>query len=440
MTTENTSHGSAALLDPASVNQAASRPKEDDSFKIAQQQLENAVRLIDLDPSVHAVLRIPKREVTVNFPVKMASGETRMFTGYRVQHNDSRGPSKGGIRYHPETSIDEVRALAMWMTWKCALVNIPFGGAKGGVICDPRKLTPGETEDLTRRYTSEIYSFIGPELDIPAPDMGTNAQTMAWMMDTYSRHSGRTVPAVVTGKPISVGGSEGRNDATGLGVVITAGLAAARRGTKLDGSSVVVQGFGNVGNATVRFLAKAGAKVTAVSSVEGGVYNKRGIDVQKLLDHVNQNGTVGGFREGEPVSNQELLELPCDILIPAALQGQLNAQNADKVQAKIVVEAANGPTSPEADDILNDKGVLVVPDILANAGGVVVSYFEWVQDLQCFFWSENEVNHKLEAIMQNTFAQVIDAQRRYETTLRLAAYSVGVKRVAEATLIRGIYA
>ncbi len=284
-----------------------------------------------------------------------------------------------------------------------------------------------------------MIPFIGEKVDVMAPDMGTNEQTMAWMMDTYSRHAGHTVPAVVTGKPISVGGSEGRSDATGLGVVITAGLAAQRRGIKLDASSVVVQGFGNVGGATVRFLARGGAKVTAVSDVSGGIYNKRGIDVTKLLEHVNQTGSVVGFREAEPVSNDELLELQCDILIPAAMQGQITVRNASNINAKIIIEAANGPTSTEADDILNDRGITVVPDILANAGGVIVSYFEWVQDLQCFFWSENEVNHKLEAVMQNTFAHVTDAARRHETTLRLAAYSVGVSRVAEAALTRGIF-
>jgi len=424
--------GNHSVVTAGSVN-------EESSFAIAQQQLDNVARLIDLSPAVHAVLRVPKREITVNFPVKMSSGATQIFTGYRVQHNDSRGPTKGGLRYHPDTNLDEVRALAMWMTWKCALVNIPFGGAKGGVIVDPRLLKTEELENLTRRYTSEIFPNIGPDKDIPAPDMGTNPQTMAWMMDTYSSHAGHTVPAVVTGKPISVGGSEGRNDATGLGVVIIAGLTARRRGFNLEGSTVVVQGFGNVGSATTRFLAKAGAKVVAVSSVEGGIYNKRGIDVTKLLEHVKNAGTVVGFREAEPISNEELLALPCDILIPAAMQGQITARNAGKVQAKVIIEAANGPTSPDADDILNDRGIVVVPDILANAGGVVVSYFEWVQDLQCFFWSENEVNHKLEAIMQNTFAQVTDAARRYETNLRLAAYSVGVSRVAEAATTRGIY-
>jgi glutamate dehydrogenase (NAD(P)+) len=425
-----------------SVSYAASTkddPLVESSFDIARRQLDNVARLIDLDPAVHAVLKVPKREVTVNFPVRMSSGLTRIFTGYRVQHNDSRGPTKGGIRYHPGVSLDEVRALSVWMTWKCALVNIPFGGAKGGVIVDPKQLAPSELESLTRRYTSEIYSIIGPDRDIPAPDMGTNPQTMAWMMDTYSRHAGHTVPAVVTGKPIAVGGSEGRNDATGLGVVIIAGLAAHRRAMSIEGATAIVQGFGNVGSATAKFLARARAKVAAVSSVEGGIYNKRGIDIAQLLEYVERAGSVVGFPETEPISNRELLELPCDILIPAAMQGQITSENAPRIQAKIVVEAANGPVSTEADDILNDRGITVVPDILANAGGVIVSYFEWVQDLQCFFWSENEVNQKMETIMKNTFSLVEDAARRYETNLRLAAYSVGVSRVAEAALTRGLY-
>jgi glutamate dehydrogenase (NAD(P)+) len=412
---------------------------EENSFSIAQRQLDNVARLINLNPDVHAALRLPKRELTVNFPVKMSSGGLKMFTGYRVQHNVARGPAKGGLRYHPDTNLDEVRALAMWMTWKCALVNIPFGGAKGGVICDPTTLTTFELEDLTRRYTAEIFPLIGPEKDIPAPDMGTTPQIMAWMMDTYSMHVGHTVPAMVTGKPISVGGSEGRNDATGLGVVIIAGLAAQRRGIALKDATVAVQGFGNVGNATVRFLNRAGAKVVAVSDVRGGVYNRNGLDVEKLLQHVARTKTVVGFTESESLSNEELLETTCDILIPAAMQGQIHAKNAMNIRAKIVIEAANGPTSPDADDILNDRGIIVVPDILANAGGVVVSYFEWVQDLQCFFWSENEVNAKLETIMTNTYSQVTAAARKYETSLRLAAYTVGVGRVAEATTIRGIY-
>lgn len=412
---------------------------ETNTFRIAQKQLDLVAEMIHLDPCVHAVLREPKRELTVNFPVTLDSGECRMFTGYRVQHNLSRGPGKGGIRYHPETDLDEVRALAMWMTWKCALVNIPFGGAKGGVICDPQALSMRELEDLTRRYTTEINMLIGPDSDIPAPDMGTNPQVMAWIMDTYSMHRGHTIPAVVTGKPLAIGGSEGRMDATGLGVVIVAAEAGHKLGISLANAKVAVQGFGNVGNATVRFLHKAGAKVVAVSDVKGAIYNAHGIDIERLLAHNEANGSVTGFQGSEPITNQQLLETPCDILIPAALQGQITKKNAPKVRAKLVIEAANGPTTPEADTILNANGVMVVPDILANAGGVVVSYFEWVQDLQAFFWTEHEVNNKMEAIMKNAFGQVWDASEHYKTNLRLAAYSVGVGRVAEATLRRGIY-
>ncbi len=417
----------------------ANNSDELSTFGIAQQQLDNVATLINLDPAIHQVLRQPKRELTVNFPVNMDDGSVRVYTGYRVQHNSSRGPSKGGIRYHPATDLDEVRALAMWMTWKCALVNIPYGGAKGGVVCDPSKMSLAELEDLTRRYTTEISILIGPDSDIPAPDMGTNPQTMAWMMDTYSMHKGHTVSAVVTGKPIAIGGSEGRMDATGLGVVIVAEEAAKLVGVDLVGSSVAVQGFGNVGAATAKFLQKAGAKVVAVSDVTGGIYNPGGIDIASLLRYAKDTGSVQGFLGTEPVTNAELLSLPVDVLIPAAMQGQITKHNASEIRAKIVVEGANGPTSPDADAILHDRGIMVVPDILANAGGVVVSYFEWVQDLQAFFWSEGEVNLKMKGILDKAFAQVTEAAKRHDTTLRLAAYSVGVGRVAEATSLRGIY-
>jgi glutamate dehydrogenase (NAD(P)+) len=409
------------------------------TFAIAQQQLDNVARLINLDPGIHRVLRVPRRELTVNFPVAMDTGETRMFTGYRVQHNLARGPSKGGIRYHPATDLDEVRALAMWMTWKCALVDIPYGGAKGGVVCDPALLSANELQHLTRRYATEIKIIIGPDSDIPAPDMGTNPQIMSWIMDTYSMHEGHTVTAVVTGKPLSIGGSEGRMDATGLGIVITAAEAARKRRMHLDGARVVVQGFGNVGSATARFMHREGAKVLAVSDAWGGILNEKGLDILRVTEHVKQNGRLSGYPEAQDITNEVLLETPCDILVPAAMQGQITRRNAPNIKAKIVVEGANGPTTPDADDILNDKGVMVVPDILANGGGVVVSYFEWVQDLQAFFWSENEVNKKLETIMQRTFDRVWAAADQYKTSLRMAAYSVGVGRVAEATVTRGIY-
>lgn len=414
-------------------------PESLNAFVIAQQQLDNVAQLIHLDPSIHEVLRTPKRELTVHFPVNMDSGGTRVFTGYRVQHSLSRGPSKGGIRYHPNTDLDEVRALAMWMTWKCALVNIPFGGAKGGVICDPGKMSLAELEDLTRRYTTEINLIIGPDSDIPAPDMGTNPQTMAWIMDTYSMHKGRTVPACVTGKPISIGGSEGRMDATGFGVVIIALEAARKLGMTVDGTSVAIQGFGNVGSATARFFHREGSRVVAVSDQFGGIHNPKGLNISSLIDHVRTAGRVEGFPDSESITNGELLECKCDILVPAALQGQITNKNASKIKAKIVIEGANGPTTPEADAILNSAGIMVVPDILANAGGVVVSYFEWVQDLQAFFWSETEVNKKLERILQHTFEHVWTASEQYKSTLRMAAYTVGVGRVADATITRGIY-
>jgi glutamate dehydrogenase (NAD(P)+) len=382
---------------------------------------------------------VPRRELTVNFPVSMDCGETRVFTGYRVQHNLSRGPSKGGLRYHPETDIDEVRALAMWMTWKCALVDIPYGGAKGGVVCDPAALSTRELQHLTRRYATEIKVIIGPDNDIPAPDMGTNAQIMAWIMDTYSMHEGHTVMAVVTGKPLSIGGSEGRFDATGLGIEIVAAEAARTRGVGIEGARVAIQGFGNVGSATAHFMHREGARVIAVSDAWGGIRNEHGLDIPAVVAHVESTGRVSGYAEAEEISNDMLLETPCDILVPAALQGQITSRNAARIQAKIVVEGANGPTTPDADEILIDRGIMVVPDILANGGGVVVSYFEWVQDLQAFFWSETEVHSKLEMIMKRTFDQVWAASERYKTNLRMAAYSLGVARVAEATKTRGIY-
>ncbi len=413
--------------------------EEMNPYKVALQQLAGVAELLNLDPGIHEILQKPKRELTVHFPVKLEAGGTHVFTGYRVQHNSGRGPTKGGLRFHPETNIDEVRALAMLMTWKCAVVNIPFGGAKGGVEVDPATLTPGELEDLTRRYTTEISLLIGPDSDIPAPDLGTNSQIMAWLMDTYSMHAGHTVPAVVTGKPVSIGGSEGRTDATGRGVLISAEAAASQNGSHVDGARVVVQGFGNVGNAVARLFYKAGAQVVAVSDVRGGVYNSKGLNIPSLIEYSKITGTVVGFPESEPVTNDQLLELDCDILIPAAMQGQITATNADNIKAKIIIEAANGPTTPIADSILKEKGVLLVPDILANAGGVVVSYFEWVQDLQSFFWTESEVNDRMGHIMNRAYEEVLETSRKYKVDLRTAAYIVGVSRVAEATVTRGIY-
>jgi len=403
------------------------------------QQLDHVAGILKLDEGVHGILRLPKRELTVHFPVSMTGGGTQMFTGYRVQHNTSRGPAKGGLRFHPETDIDEVRALAMWMTWKCAVVNIPFGGAKGGVVCDPKALTRAELEDLTRRYTTEISLIIGPDSDIPAPDVGTNGQIMAWLMDTYSMHAGHTVPAVVTGKPVSIGGSEGRVDATGLGVVLVTEQAFRQEGKSLDGATVVVSGFGNVGSAAARLFHKRGAKVVAISDVRGGVADADGLDIPALVAHVQRSGSVVGFPGADAVSLSDVLETPCDVLVPAALQGQITGANADKIQARMVVEGANGPTTPEADAILRAKGVLLIPDILANAGGVTVSYFEWVQDIQSFFWSEAQVNARLARVMKRAFGEVWAAAEMHRVDLRTAAYVVGVARVAEATLTRGIY-
>ncbi len=413
--------------------------EEMNPYQIALRQLDHVAGILGLDDGIHGILQKPKRELTVNFPVNMEAGGTRMFTGYRVQHNTSRGPAKGGLRFHPDTDIDEVRALAMWMTWKCAVVNIPFGGAKGGVVCDPHALTRAELEDLTRRYTTEISLLIGPNSDIPAPDVGTNGQIMAWLMDTYSMHAGHTVNAVVTGKPLSIGGSEGRLDATGLGVVLATEEVFKKKDRSLDAATVAIQGFGNVGGAAARLFHKRGARIVAVSDVGGGVANAHGLDIPALVAHAARTGSVAGFAGAEPISNADILETPCDVLVPAALQGQITGENAPRVRAKMVVEGANGPTTPGGDAILHDRGILLIPDVLANAGGVTVSYFEWVQDIQSFFWSEDEVNERLARIMRRAFAEVWAAGEKHGVDLRTAAYIVGVARVAEATLTRGIY-
>jgi glutamate dehydrogenase (NAD(P)+) len=409
------------------------------SFDIARQQLAIVAEKINLNRDIHEMLKYPKRELTVHFPVSMDDGTVKMFTGYRVHHNVTRGPAKGGIRYHPETDLDEVRALAFWMTIKCAIVNIPFGGAKGGVVCDPTQLSRVELEDLTRRYITEIAILLGPEKDIPAPDMGTNGQVMAWVLDTYSMMKGHTVPAVVTGKPVSVGGSEGRIEATGRGVVTVAREALLAAGNQLPGSSVAIQGFGNVGSAAAALFYRAGSQIIAVSDVRGAVFNSKGLDIWKLQEHVRKTGTVVDFAEAEPLPADQLLLLPVDILVPAALQNQITAKNASEVRAKFIVEGANGPTTPQADLILRDNGTTVVPDVIANAGGVTVSYFEWVQGLQSFFWTEEEVNSKLEQIMVRSFAQIREVAKKHNCDLRTAAYIVGVNRVAEAITALGIY-
>ena len=394
---------------------------------------------MNLDPGLHEVLKFPQRELTVHFPVKMEDGHTHVFTGYRVQHNMARGPSKGGLRYSPLTDLDEVRALAMWMTWKCAIVDIPFGGAKGGVVCDPQSLTLLELERLTRRYASEIGLVIGPETDIPAPDMGTNAQTMAWIMDTYSMTKGRTVPAVVTGKPVEIGGSAGRADATGRGIVCITEEAIKETGLQIEGLRVAVQGFGNVGGVAARIFHERGAKVVAVSDAMGGLYNPEGLDIPALRECANRDGTLTAHRGGDRVGTKELLELDVDVLVPAATENQITAENAGRIGAKVIVEGANGPTTPAADHILQERGVYLVPDVLANAGGVVVSYFEWVQDLQFYFWHEEEVNARMETIMRRAYAEVRKMALRENVDMRLAAHLIGVKRVADATTLRGIY-
>jgi glutamate dehydrogenase (NAD(P)+) len=413
--------------------------EEHSAYAIAIRQLEAAAHYLNLDRSLLEVLKHPRRELIVNFPVKMDDGSIRVFTGYRVHHNPARGPAKGGIRYHPEVTLDEVRALAMWMTWKCAVVNIPYSGAKGGVVCDPKRLSVHELENLTRRYITEISMLIGPESDIPAPDVGTNPQVMAWIMDTYSMHKGYTVPAVVTGKPIPIGGSEGRLEATGRGVRVMAHEALRQLGRQLESATVVIQGFGNVGSATAKLMHQAGAKVIAISDVRGGIYNPNGLNIPALLHCAGRDGCIQAYRDAELITNDELLELPCDVLVPAALHGVITGHNAARIQARVIVEAANGPVTPDADEILDDNGVLVVPDILANAGGVVVSYFEWVQDLQSFFWEEEEVNQKLEKAMRRSYHHVAQTAEQNKVNLRMGAYIIGVKRVAEATTIRGIY-
>ena len=403
-------------------------------------QLEGAVRHLGLDDGLHQLLATPRRSLEVAVPLRRDDGSLEVLHGYRVQHNLSRGPAKGGIRFHPHTDLDEVRALAMWMTWKCALIGIPYGGAKGGVAVDPRRLSRNELERVTRRYASEIIPIIGPEKDIPAPDVGTDEQTMAWIMDTYSMHSGYTVTGVVTGKPISLGGSMGRGGATSRGVMFSAFSALREAEVDHRGLKVAVQGFGKVGGLAAQFLHDAGCCVIAVSDVGGGVYNPRGLDPSALIKHLATGAqTVVGYPGTDTITNAELLELDCDLLVPAALEGVLHEGNAANVKARFVVEGANGPTTPDADDILEDKGVLVVPDILANSGGVAVSYFEWVQDLQAYFWSEDEVNDRLKVLMEDAYAQVSQLAHDEGLSLRTAAQVIGVGRVADAHRTRGLY-
>jgi glutamate dehydrogenase (NAD(P)+) len=408
-------------------------------YSMAVSQFDEAADLLGLSQPMREILRKPKRELTVNFPVRLDNGDVRMFTGYRVQHNITRGPAKGGIRFSPDVSIDEIRALSMWMTWKCAVVGIPFGGAKGGVICDPHQMSRGELERMTRRYTTEIALLIGPDSDIPAPDMNTNPQVMSWIMDTYSMHKGYSVPAVITGKPLAIGGSEGRLEATARGVQVIAREAMRDLDMAPENCAVVVQGFGNVGSVTARLMSDMGCTIVGLSDISGGVYNPRGINIHLALRYSREHGNLAGLPGAKSVSNSELLELPCDILVPAALENQLTRNNATKVQAHLIVEAANGPTTPEADLVLNERGITIVPDILANAGGVTVSYFEWVQDLQGFFWSEAEINSRLTEIMTRSYQAVHDKSISQQVSMRMGAYLLAVSRVAEATEARGVY-
>ncbi len=409
------------------------------AWQVALKQYDRAADKLNLSSKVREVLRNPKREVTVHFPVQMDDGSTTVFTGYRVWHNVTRGPAKGGIRFHPLSDLSEIRALAMWMTWKCACVKIPYGGAKGGVTCDPKKMSLRELERMTRRFTTEIGDMLGPDSDIPAPDVNTNAQVMAWMMDTYSMHRGYSVTGVVTGKPVSIGGSEGRLEATGRGVIYMIQEAAKTIDLDLNGARVVVQGYGNAGESAARFISELGARVVGVSDSRGGVFNGDGLDLPLVTRHKQETGSVVGAPRTRPVTNEELLELDCDILIPAALEGMITERNAPRVQARIIAEAANGPTSPEADDILRERGVVVIPDILCNAGGVTVSYFEWVQDREEFFWSIDEINARLRRIMVRAFDDVQRTAVEHDIDLRMAAYVLSVSRVAEATMTRGIY-
>jgi len=408
-------------------------------FEIAREQLRRVAEVFAIDPNLVNVLQECKKALSVSIPVAMDNGTTQVFQGYRVTHNVARGPSKGGIRYHPDVTLDEVKALAMWMTWKCALAGIPFGGAKGGVVCNPKVMSEGELQRMTRRFTSEIINEIGPEKDIPAPDVGTDGRVMAWIFDTYSMNKGHSVLGVVTGKPLTIGGSLGREEATARGALYCVREAVRKLQLSLQGTSVAVQGFGNVGSFLAKFLTEDGAKVIAVSDSTSGLHNPNGIDVQAALAHKRETGALAGFRGAEAISNEELLLLDCDVLAPCALEQVITTDNAEKVKARIIVEGANGPVTPSADEILEDKGIVVLPDILANAGGVVVSYFEWVQGLQEYFWKEAEVNAKLNDIVTRAFNETWALHQDREVSMRLGAYGVAVQRVAEATVTRGIY-
>jgi glutamate dehydrogenase (NAD(P)+) len=410
------------------------------TFRMACQQFDLVADHLEIPAHERDRLKYPKRSMTVALPIHCEDGTTKVYTGYRVQHHLTLGPTKGGLRYHPDVTLGEVAALAMWMSWKCALTGLPYGGAKGGIACDPTKMPRVEVERLTRRFTQEMIPFIGPQVDVMAPDMGTNEEVMAWMMDTYSVHMGYTVPSIVTGKPVNLGGSQGRREATGRGVGYLVNRAADTIGLDVSKATAVVQGFGNVGSIAALSLARYGVKIIAVSDVNGGIYNRNGLNLWDLEKHVAARKTVAGFPESEPIANEQLLLLPCDIIVPAALERQITGANAGRIQCRILAEAANGPTTPEADVILNQRPeIFVIPDVLCNAGGVVVSYFEWVQDLQSFFWGETEVVDKLFRILETAYTQILGSARKQKIPMRLAALSVGIKRVQEAKNLRGLF-
>jgi glutamate dehydrogenase (NAD(P)+) len=410
------------------------------TFAMACRQFDLVADLLEMPDSERGRLKFPKRSMIVALPIHCDDGSTRVFSGYRVQHHLTLGPTKGGLRYHPDVTLGEVAALAMWMSWKCALMGLPYGGAKGGIACDPGKMSKSEIERLTRRYTQEMIPFIGPQVDVMAPDLGTNEQIMAWMMDTYSVYAGHTVPGIVTGKPVGLGGSLGRREATGRGVGYLVNRATDTIGLDASKCTAVVQGFGNVGSVTAMSLARYGTKIIAVSDVQGGIYNAKGLDLRELEVFVAKNKTVVGFPGAEPVTNEKLLEIPCDILVPAAMERQITKSNAAKIKCRILAEAANGPTTPEADEILNERNeIFIIPDVLCNAGGVVVSYFEWVQDLQSFFWSESEVVDKLFRILENAYTQTVTLSRKKKIPMRMAALTLGIERVQDAKRIRGLF-
>jgi glutamate dehydrogenase (NAD(P)+) len=419
---------------------AVTLDQEINPWEAQNARFDFAARKLNLDPGLWKLLRSPARELIVHFPVALDSGKIEMFTGFRVQHSIARGPGKGGIRYSPDVTLDEMRALASWMTWKCAVVNIPFGGAKGGVICDPKSMSQGELERVTRRYTSEIIDFIGPEKDVLAPDVNTNEQTMAWIMDTYSMHKGHTVTSVVTGKPLNIGGSHGRLEATGRGVMLVCDESLRSLNMAIDGCRVVIQGFGNVGSNAARLMMERGYKIVGIAELDGGLLNPNGIDIHQLVEYKYRNGTTLGFRGAEATPSEELLVSDCEILIPAATENVITSRNADQIKARIVVEGANGPTTAVADDILAEKRIFIVPDILANAGGVTASYFEWVQDRQGYFWKEAIVNEQLETILRDSFDDVVRYAEAHNVNNRIAAYMLAIDRVAYTIKQRGIYA